>query len=191
MSFLKQLQEKKNKLKPAETIVTQQDGQKFIEVNSHLEKLAETGPGYVIDTKPDDIPAKIKNHLYLGSQDCCDSAIFEQFNIKHVLCLGVEPTVKNSQVNYKYVKMLDLDITDLHKYLLGCIGFIYNALKSKENVLVHCNAGVSRSASIVIAYLILNDNLSFENAHEIVKKARPCIRPNDGFMVQLKRLQYK
>lgn len=189
MSFLEQLQQKKIHLKPTETIVTQQDGQKFIETHCNLKKLSETSSGYVVDTKPDDIPAKIIEHLYLGSQDCCDLVVLDQYNIKHVLSLGVDAPVKNCDINYRFIKMLDLDRTDLHKYLGDCINFIENALNSKENILVHCNAGVSRSASIVIAYLILKSSLSFESALALVKAARPCIRPNDGFMIQLRNLR--
>lgn len=189
MSFLSELQQKKSKLKPTQTIVTHQDGQKFLESNSHLAKLNDVGPGYVVDTNPDGVPAKISEHLYLGSQDCCDLDVLDKYHIKHVLSLGIEAPVKSLNVTYKFIKMLDLNQTDLHKYLPDCVNFIDNSLSCKENVLVHCNAGVSRSASVVISYLILRQKLSFESAYEIVKKARPCIRPNDGFMVQLRRLK--
>ena len=53
-------------------------------------------------------------------------------------------------------------------------------------VLVHCAAGMSRSASIVIAYVMYALGLPFEKAYVLVKRARPFICPNDGFMKQLK-----
>lgn len=52
--------------------------------------------------------------------------------------------------------------------------------------LVHCNAGVSRSASIVIGYLMLREGLSFDDALRQVKLARPSVCPNPGFYQQLK-----
>lgn len=52
-------------------------------------------------------------------------------------------------------------------------------------VLVHCNAGVSRSSSVVIGYLMLRNKLPFEEAHRQVKTARPAVRPNPGFYRQL------
>lgn len=54
-------------------------------------------------------------------------------------------------------------------------------------VLVHCNAGVSRSSSIVIGYLMLREELSFHDAYSQVKLARPSIRPNPGFYQQLQK----
>ncbi|CAG9759999.1 unnamed protein product [Ceutorhynchus assimilis] len=189
MSFLSALQEKKSKLKPTDTIVTQQDGQKFVESKFEVKKINEVTHGFVVDTKPDDIPAKIIEHLYLGSQDCCELEVLNKFNIKFVLSLGIEASVKSPYITYKFIKMLDLDSIDLNKYLPDCISFIDNCLNCKENVLVHCNAGVSRSASVVMSYLIVQNKLSFKNAYELVKKARPCIRPNDGFMIQLRKLK--
>lgn len=52
-------------------------------------------------------------------------------------------------------------------------------------VLVHCNAGVSRSSSVVIGYLMLREGLTFDDAYGQVKLARPSIRPNPGFYAQL------
>lgn len=52
-------------------------------------------------------------------------------------------------------------------------------------VLVHCNAGVSRSSSIVMAYLMWREGLLFDEAYRQVKLARPSSRPNSGFYRQL------
>ncbi len=54
-------------------------------------------------------------------------------------------------------------------------------------VLVHCNAGVSRSASVVIGFLMSQEKMSFDEAFSAVKTARPHIQPNPGFMSQLKK----
>ncbi|KTG38377.1 hypothetical protein cypCar_00018056 [Cyprinus carpio] len=54
-------------------------------------------------------------------------------------------------------------------------------------VLVHCNAGVSRSASVVIGFLMSQEKMSFDEAFSAVKTARPYIQPNPGFMSQLKK----
>ena len=54
-----------------------------------------------------------------------------------------------------------------------------------KKVLVHCVAGVSRSPSLVIGYLIYRDGLSYEEAYKKVKEARPFIYPNVGFVKQL------
>lgn len=51
---------------------------------------------------------------------------------------------------------------------------------------MHCVAGVSRSASIVCAYLMVHEGLSLEEARQLCKKQRPCTRPNESFLKQLK-----
>jgi protein-tyrosine phosphatase len=53
-------------------------------------------------------------------------------------------------------------------------------------VLVHCAAGISRSASFVIAYLMYSEKLAFKEAAAAVKEVRPVICPNPGFVLQLK-----
>jgi len=64
-----------------------------------------------------------------------------------------------------------------------CIEFIDTALKTGK-ILVHCAAGVSRSASVVIAYIMKKNNLSYEDASFMVRQKRPMISPK--FFVQLK-----
>lgn len=56
-----------------------------------------------------------------------------------------------------------------------------------RNVLVHCAAGVSRSASFVIAYLMNRKDMLFPDAIRFVKERRSVIRPNSGFSQQLEK----
>lgn len=51
--------------------------------------------------------------------------------------------------------------------------------------MVHCVLGVSRSTSLVLAYLMKYKNMSLKNAYDFVASRRPCIRPNPGFWRQL------
>ncbi|KAK2948522.1 putative Protein-tyrosine-phosphatase MKP1 [Blattamonas nauphoetae] len=52
-------------------------------------------------------------------------------------------------------------------------------------VFIHCHQGVSRSAAIVIAYLMFNCNSSFEKSFSFARSIRGIIRPNIGFQMQL------
>lgn len=54
-----------------------------------------------------------------------------------------------------------------------------------KRALVHCSGGVSRSPSVVIAYLIMHYNQTYEEAFNLVKRVRPGIKPNKGFVTQL------
>jgi protein-tyrosine phosphatase len=58
-------------------------------------------------------------------------------------------------------------------------------------ILVHCLAGVSRSATIVIAYLMKTQNLPFEQAYEVVRQKREFANPNQGFRKQLEEFYKK
>lgn len=54
-----------------------------------------------------------------------------------------------------------------------------------KNVLVHCKAGVSRSACLIMSYLIDKFKVNFRGSYDILVKQRPCVGPNRGFQRQL------
>ena len=59
-------------------------------------------------------------------------------------------------------------------------------MREKEGkVLVHCHAGISRSATICMAYLMATRKLRMEEAYEFVKTRRRVVSPNFNFMGQL------
>ena len=56
----------------------------------------------------------------------------------------------------------------------------------KKNVLVHCHAGISRSAAILCAYLMTKHYWSYEQALNFIKKRRNRVKPNENFVYLLK-----
>lgn len=50
---------------------------------------------------------------------------------------------------------------------------------------MHCVAGVSRSASLCMIYLVKYERMTLRQAYHYVKSARPIIRPNIGFWKQM------
>ncbi len=56
-------------------------------------------------------------------------------------------------------------------------------------ILFHCYAGVSRSASLAIAYLMKTNIMTFDKAYELVKMKRNMINPNNGFMEALHKFE--
>lgn len=69
--------------------------------------------------------------------------------------------------------------------------FINHAVMTNKNILVHCMAGISRSVSLIVYYLMKKYNLSFDQAISIVKNKRKIANPNDGFKLQLVGYQNK
>ena len=58
-----------------------------------------------------------------------------------------------------------------------------------KSVLVHCHRGVSRSATVVIAYMMKCKNVGMIEAFNLVKLQRPVIDPNFGFLIQLQSFE--
>ncbi|KAJ6363531.1 hypothetical protein OIU78_003663 [Salix suchowensis] len=86
------------------------------------------------------------------------------------------------------VPIRDMESEDLLDYLDVCLDFIQKTRKEGA-VLVHCFAGVSRSAAIITAYLMKTEQLSLEDALESLRQSCESVGPNDGFLEQLKMFE--
>lgn len=69
----------------------------------------------------------------------------------------------------------------LDKCIEAAFFFISLARKRRANVLVHCRRGISRSAAVVIAFLMATEKKSFRETYEAVLRKRPCVSLNLGF----------
>ncbi|KAJ3023376.1 UNVERIFIED_CONTAM: hypothetical protein HDU68_008642 [Siphonaria sp. JEL0065] len=92
------------------------------------------------------------------------------------------------------VKMYDFPIEDtpaapIRWIFEKCCEVVEAARLLGENVLIHCHAGVSRSSTIVLAYLMRFQRLTLYEAWLVTYKARPIIRPNEGFARALQELE--
>ncbi|XP_034941628.1 dual specificity protein phosphatase 19-like [Chelonus insularis] len=182
------LQNKKNNLKPTKTFLTNVAGEKFEISGGVTTKLEVKVSPFVIDTKPNLQVDSILPGLFLSSQDpifCFD--ILKSYAIKHILSLGIEPDVKFDGIQYHFIEILDIPEFNLITSLKDCLKIIHQF--RKDNILVHCNAGVSRSPTVVISYIMATEKLSYTEAFQKVKNIRTYIRPNTGFIQQLKALK--
>ncbi|KAK3546602.1 hypothetical protein QTP70_030477 [Hemibagrus guttatus] len=197
-SFSQELQNfSRARLKKQCTRITTATGKVLVETRSgddgYITVVAEESAacGFVQDMCLDLQVGVITPFLLLSSQDAAsDIETLKKFKVTHVL--NVAYGTMNSfpeQFIYKHVPMLDLPETKLTSYLPQCFEFIDEARKQDGVALLHCNAGVSRSASIAIAYLMAREKIPFDDAFNRVKSARPSTQPNAGFLVQLKEYQ--
>ena len=135
---------------------------------------------------------KAIGNLYLGNYltaQCLEWLKDQQ--ITHVIALL---SSKNDELIKKYEEMgvtfefyrsFDIWDQDLTQYFEDSHKSLSDKL-SKGNVQVHCAAGRSRSATIVISYIMSQNKQTLEKAHEYVLSKKNNIDPNDGFLKQLK-----
>jgi len=86
---------------------------------------------------------------------------------------------------YMNIPVRDNEETDLLRYFNESNRFINAAKDEGKNVLVHCKMGISRSATIVTAYVMKTSEWGLRRSMEHVKKKRNCVKPNPNFMKQL------
>jgi len=143
-------------------------------LTAHLRKI----PGYI-----DPPVSKILPGLYLGAESSEGS--ISALGITRILCVKkITDKSKALGVRFKIIPIKDSKKTDLSPYLEDGIRFIDEA---DGPILVHCARGHSRSATFVIAYLMRKFNVSFDAAYRYVQECRPSIRPNPGFVMQLRK----
>ncbi|CDW56133.1 dual specificity protein phosphatase 19 [Trichuris trichiura] len=131
--------------------------------------------------------AEILPNLLLSSQYVAlDINVLLKYRITHILNAAsyVENRFSHNFI-YKRVNVIDLPSEDIKSYFEECCRFIHEARRSGGRVLVHCNAGVSRSVSFVCAYLVKYEKFSVINALAYIREKRPVARPNAGFIKQL------
>jgi len=87
---------------------------------------------------------------------------------------------------YKMFPLLDKPSEDIKRFFDEASIYIHEILSSNKKILVHCFAGKSRSTTIMIAYFIKYCKMTTEEALDVIKKKRPVVQPNLGFIKQLK-----
>ncbi|KAI0367683.1 hypothetical protein BV20DRAFT_1037581 [Pilatotrama ljubarskyi] len=83
------------------------------------------------------------------------------------------------------IKIDDTESSDILQHFVPAITFLQAELDKGHGVLVHCQAGMSRSVAIVAAFLMVSQGLDPEGALDVIRKVRPDVQPNEGFMRQL------
>ncbi|XP_055636547.1 dual specificity protein phosphatase MPK-4 [Toxorhynchites rutilus septentrionalis] len=134
---------------------------------------------------------EIEPGLWLGNVTAAaDLPTLEKLAIRSVLTIDSCPLpthiTENPSLRTKYIQASDVPREDLIRHFEDTNKFIRESLAEERNVLVHCYFGVSRSATIVIAYLMDKYKLGYEAALHRVKSKRRFVMPNPGFINQLK-----
>nr|XP_033808094.1 dual specificity protein phosphatase 16 [Geotrypetes seraphini]XP_033808095.1 dual specificity protein phosphatase 16 [Geotrypetes seraphini] len=133
-------------------------------------------------------PTRILPHLYLGCQrDVLNKELIQQNDIAYVL--NASNTCPKPdfipESHFLRVPVNDSFCEKILPWLDKSVDFIEKAKASNGRVLVHCLAGISRSATIAIAYIMKRMDMSLDEAYRFVKEKRPTISPNFNFLGQL------
>ncbi|PPR84206.1 hypothetical protein GOBAR_AA36513 [Gossypium barbadense] len=136
--------------------------------------------------------SKVAEHIYLGGDAVAkDREILKQNGITHVLnCVGfVCPEYFKADFVYRTLWLQDSPSEDITSILYDVFDYFEHVREQSGRVFVHCCQGVSRSTSLVIAYLMWREGQSFDGAFQYVKAARGIADPNMGFACQLLQCQ--
>eukprot|EP01130_Rhizamoeba_saxonica_P016839 TRINITY_DN785_c0_g2_i3.p2 TRINITY_DN785_c0_g2~~TRINITY_DN785_c0_g2_i3.p2 ORF type:complete len:110 (-),score=20.08 TRINITY_DN785_c0_g2_i3:637-966(-) len=89
---------------------------------------------------------------------------------------------------YHRITITDRNSQSVSEFFEEATNFIKGALDSGK-ILVHCNRGISRSTTMVIAFLIRFKNMTYDDAIDLVLKSREIANPNPGFVIQLREYE--
>ncbi|XP_052770965.1 dual specificity protein phosphatase 4-like [Mya arenaria] len=133
------------------------------------------------------MPSELLSHLYIGEEKhILHPDILHRIGITAILnvstsCLDQPP----SGFRYKSIPIRDNSTENISTWFNETLQYIEDTRREGGKVLVHCKAGVSRSATICIAYLMVHSSLSLDKAFDFVQARRTIIAPNMNFMQQL------
>jgi protein-tyrosine phosphatase len=144
-----------------------------------------------------------ENYLYLGNQSAAGgvpdpwnynadelSKIYNNLkddNIKAIVCCADNVEIYPNEFTYLQIPMNNNIKFDIEYSIKKAYDFIIENIK-KGSVFVHCNAGVTRSASTVIYFLMKYNNWNFDTTYEYLYNIRSCIDV-ELFKSQLKKFE--
>lgn len=148
----------------------------------------------------------IKNGIFIGNAHSVvgnpytrEADFLEELNIKVVISALTEEEYEDYMIardDFPGIEWTRFVVDDdpsekISRYFYDAAIIIMKALGENKNVMVHCAAGMSRSPTLVIAYLMIANQWTYEEAFGFVKRKRPLAEPNIGFVRQLKELETK
>ena len=132
-------------------------------------------------------PTKMVDNIYLGNAyNASNFNQLDEFNITTII--NVTNEIPNYFEELEEFSYLNIPIDDTNSNTLlssfeKANEYIKNNQqeKTKTNILIHCYMGSSRSATVILAYLVKKYNFSLQQALELVKEKRPVVNINTKF----------
>ncbi|XP_067286614.1 dual specificity protein phosphatase 13B-like isoform X2 [Pseudorasbora parva] len=143
---------------------------------------------------------EVRPGIYIGDMYAAkDKHMLQSLNITYVLNAAHgkfnvntgASYYRDTKITYRGVEAFDMPSFDLSPFFYTAAKFIKSAMSTPGGkVLVHCAMGLSRSSSLVLAYLMIHEDMTLVEAIKAVAQHRN-ICPNSGFMEQLRELDKK
>ncbi|XP_003418061.1 dual specificity protein phosphatase 21 [Loxodonta africana] len=137
--------------------------------------------------------SRITTSLFISNGTAANNRLLlTSNNITTVINASVE--VVNTffgNIQYVRVPVTDTPSARLFDFFDPIADHIHGVEMRHGCTLLHCVAGVSRSAALCLAYLMKYHGMSLQDAHAWTKSCRPIIRPNNGFWEQLIQYEFK
>jgi len=130
---------------------------------------------------------EVYNNIYVGNiSTAYNKEKLEELGIKNVVtAISGMHEIYPKNFKYKLVDILDINKQNLMPVFDDTSDFIEKCIEKGEKVYVHCMCGVSRSVSIVCAYLARKHDIKPLNALEMIRGVRKIAKPNPSFLQQL------
>uniref|UniRef100_A0A7S3EC69 protein-serine/threonine phosphatase n=1 Tax=Rhodosorus marinus TaxID=101924 RepID=A0A7S3EC69_9RHOD len=129
--------------------------------------------------------------LYLGSEwNAGNMKELETNSIDCILNVTKEiPSIESDDFIQHRVPVADRESENLLEWIPDTVDFMMQAERRGSRCLVHCQRGISRSASMVVAYGMKSRGWTLEESLKHVRKRRDIVKPNPGFLAQLKQYE--
>lgn len=132
-------------------------------------------------------PSQVHRNIFLGDMDDARAAgSLHALGITHVL--NMARTVRcyhPDEFMYTHIEIDDSPRQDIRPHFAEAFAAIDEAARSDRGILVHCVAGISRSVTAVVAWLVEREGSTLACALARVRRLRPIIDPNPGFRLAL------
>ena len=130
-------------------------------------------------------PDRVLDNMYIGSlRSAQTDAVYSALNIKFVVSCGKGMSILNKGVQRLELPVEDVEEQTIRPYFYAFKQFVDQS-EGKGAVLVHCFAGRSRSATMVLSYLMSHSGMRLDTALEYLLRIRPSVHPNSTFMREL------